>query len=85
MANRTDYFLLSFDLTWKVRFLRAKKDFLKRRFAQDGMLQPGSLGFLPWKKVGNIGPYFWYVLVISWNTIHDTTGIFVYTKMHAKK
>ena len=80
-SNLIEYVLLVFDLTWKIRFFRAKKDFLKQHCAHDGMLQPR---FLPEKKV-NIGPYFWRILVISWNTIHDTAAIFVYTNMHAKK
>ena len=78
-------FFVVFNLTWKVRFFRAKKDFLKQHCAQDGMLQPRSQWFLPGKKVRNIGLYFWQVLIISWDTIHDTATIFVYTKMHAKR
>ena len=85
MANHTGYFLLIFDVTWKVWFFRARKDFLKQCFTQHGMLQSGSQRFLPGKKVGNIGPYFWQVLFISWNTIYDMAAIFVYTKMHVKK
>ena len=38
IANLIEYFLLVFDLTWKVQFSRAKKDFLKQCCAQDGML-----------------------------------------------
>ena len=46
-----------FDLTWKVQFFSAKKDFLKQHCAQDGMLQSRSQHLLFGKKVGNIGPF----------------------------
>ena len=85
MANLIEYFLLVFDLTWKLQFVRAKKDFLKQRCAHDGMLQLCFQRYLLGKKVGNIGPYFRRVLVLSWNTIHDRAVIFVCTKMHPKK
>ena len=68
-----------FDVTWKVQFFRAKKDFLKQRCAQNGMWP----AFLAWGK-GREYLYFWQILLISWNTIHDTAAIFVYMKAHTK-
>ena len=45
------------------------------------MLQPRFQHFLPGKKVGNIGPYFWQVVVISWNTTIRLPSLFTQTCM----
>ena len=48
--------LVVFDLTWKVRFFSAKKDFLKQCCAQDGMLQSRSQRLFE-KNIGNVGSF----------------------------
>ena len=49
--------LVVYDLTGKIRFFSAKKDFINQRCAKDGMLQSRSQRLLNGKKVGNIGPF----------------------------
>ena len=83
MANLNDYFGC-FRLNLKIPVFQWYKRFFKAALCPGWNVQSRSQRLLFVKKVANID-IFSRILVMSWNTIHDTADIFVYTKVHAKR